>query len=289
MGLPCSLQRLYGPLEPWFNKTWPLWIRGTAILHLPVYEAGPCGFWLHDRLTEDGIEIERGGITQMAEKGERKMKRLLVLAMGLILLAGCASPQIQGVLVPKEYVSQFEVSPLDKDALRWVRPGYNFAKYNKVMVDYVVFALAPDSNYKGIDAVEMKKLADAASKALVDALKEKHPVVSEPGPDVGRIKFAITDLSPSRPAVSAVSSVVPAAIGINIIEKAVTGEWAGSGMTKAEVLVLDSMTNEVIAAGYGNYSATMTGRYTKWGQVEDAFKHWAADLSKTWDNLVGKK
>ncbi len=123
----------------------------------------------------------------------------------------------------------------------------------------------------------------------MDALKEKHPVVSEPGPDVARIKFAITDLKQSRPAISAVTSVVPAAIGISIIEKAVTGEWAGGGMTKGEVLVLDSMTNEVIAAGYGSYGATMTERYTKWGQVEDAFKHWAADLSKSWDNLVGKK
>jgi len=22
-----------------------------------AYEAGPCGFWLHDRLTEDGVEV----------------------------------------------------------------------------------------------------------------------------------------------------------------------------------------------------------------------------------------
>ncbi len=40
----------------------------------------------------------------------------------------------------------------------------------------MVFALAPDSEYKGIDADEMKKLADAASKALVDALKEMTPI-----------------------------------------------------------------------------------------------------------------
>ena len=37
-------------------------------------------------------------------------------------------------------------------------------------MDYVIFALAPDSEYKGIDADEMKKLADAASLALVNAL-----------------------------------------------------------------------------------------------------------------------
>jgi len=41
--------------------------------------------------------------------------------------------------------------PESKDRMRWMRPGVDFTKYNKFMVDYVIFALADDSEYKGID------------------------------------------------------------------------------------------------------------------------------------------
>ena len=210
------------------------------------------------------------------KKGGRKMKKLLVLLMGLMFLAACATPatKYEGVFVPKEYFSQFTPSPNDKDALVWLRPGYDFAKYNKFMVDYVIFALSPDSEYKGIDGDEMKKLADAASKALVDAIKEKYPVVAEPGPDVARVRFAIVDLKQSRPVLSGVTSVIPIGLGISLIKKGATGEWTGGGMTKGEVMVLDSTTNQAIAAGYGDYSAKFAERFTKWGSVEDAFKHW---------------
>ncbi len=220
------------------------------------------------------------------------MKKLFVLILGLMFLSACSTtstgPKYEGVFVPKEYASKFERGA-DEHTLRWFRPGVDFTKYNKCMVDYVVFALAPDSEYKGIDADEMKKLADAASKALVDALKEKTPVVSEPGSDVVRIRFAITDLKQSRPVVSAITTVIPVGLGINLIKKGATDEWSGSGLTKAEVMVLDSMTNEVIAAGYTDYSAKFTERFTKWGAVEDAFKHWGERIVQTLDELKKEK
>ncbi len=220
------------------------------------------------------------------------MKKLFVLILGLMFLSACATtstgPKYEGVFVPKEYASKFERG-VDEHTLRWFRPGVDFTKYNKCMVDYVVFALAPDSEYKGIDADEMKKLADAASKALVEALNPKHPVVSEPGPGVARIRFAITDLKQSRPVVSAITTVIPVGLGINLIKKGATDEWSGSGLTKAEVMVLDSMTNEVIAAGYTDYSAKFTERFTKWGAVEDAFKHWGEQINKTVEGLKAQK
>ena len=215
------------------------------------------------------------------------MKRLSVLLIGLMLLAAfvtttaasAAKIKYQGIFVPQEYVNKFEPSPYDKQALRWIRPGVDHAKYGKFMVDYVVFALAPDSDYKGIDADEMKQLADAASLAVVNAIQEKYSVVSEPGPDVARVRFAIVDLKQSRPGVSAVTSVVPAGIGISLLKKGATGKWAGSGMTKGEVMVLDSTTNEVLAAGYADYTAKFTERFSKWGSVEEAFKHWGGMIA----------
>ena len=50
------------------------------------------------------------------------------------------------------------------------------------------------------------------------------------------------------------------------------------------------MTNEVIAAGYADYSAGFTERFSKWGSVEAAFKHWGERMVQTLEDLKrGKK
>jgi hypothetical protein len=218
------------------------------------------------------------------------MKKCFVLLLGLMFLVACAStPKYQGVFVPKEYVSLLQPGP-EGHTLRWMKPGVDFTKYNKCMVDYVIFALAPDSDYKGIDADEMKRLADTASTALVNALNPKQPVVSKPGPDVIRIRFAITDLKQSRPVVSVITTVIPVGVGISLIKKGATDEWTGGGLTKAEVIFHDSMTNEVIAAGYADYSAKFTERFSKWGSVEEAFTHWGERITQVAEEYMkGKK
>ena len=211
------------------------------------------------------------------------MKKLFMLFMGFMVLAGCATKSVplkyEGVFVPKDYASKFERGQ-DEYTLRWMKPGYDFTKYNKFMVDYVVFALAPDSEYKGINADEMKRLADAASLALVNAIKEKYEVVSEPGPDVARVRFAIVDLKQSSPTMSVITTVLPIGLGISLVKKGVSDEWTGGGLTKGEVMFIDSETNQLIAAGYGDYSAQFTERFTKWGSVEDAFNKWGVQIDK---------
>ena len=42
--------------------------------------------------------------------------------------------------------------------MRWLKPGVDFAKYNKIMLETVIFYFADDSEYKGIDPVAMKEL-----------------------------------------------------------------------------------------------------------------------------------
>jgi hypothetical protein len=173
--------------------------------------------------------------------------------------------------------------------LMWIKPGVDYTKYKKVMVDYVVFAFAKDSEYKGIDATELKKIGDVASKALVDALKKEFPVVSEPGPDVIRIRTAIVDLKQSHPVLSGVTSVVPVGLAISIVKKGATSSWTGSGATTAEMLVIDSMSNEVLAAGEDDASAGFTERFSKWGSAEDAFEFWGERLTKRLVKFTGKK
>ena len=48
---------------------------------------------------------------------------------------------------------------------------------------------------------------------------------------------------------SGISSVIPIGMGISVLKKGAAGSWTSSGATKAEMMLLDSMGNEIIAVG----------------------------------------
>jgi hypothetical protein len=173
--------------------------------------------------------------------------------------------------------------------MRWLKPGVDFSKYNKLMLDSVVFYFADDSEDKGIDADQMKELTDAFNEQLVNALKDKYPILAEPDPDVARLRIAITGVKKSKPGVSAVSSILPIGLGISLIKKGTTGSWSGSGGTSAEFMALDSATNDVIAVAMDESTAGFTERFTSLGAVKDAFKVWAQGIRRFMDNTRAAK
>lgn len=157
------------------------------------------------------------------------------------------------------------------------------------MLDSVVFFFSDDSEYKGIHPQEMKEIGDAANKALVEAFKDKYTIVAEPGPDVVRIRFAITDIEKSSPVTSGVSSIIPIGLAVSVVKKGATDAWIGSGATTAEMMALDSLTNQVIAAAQDERRAGFTERFTKWGSAEDAFKYWGEHVVLYLDDVRAGK
>jgi len=207
------------------------------------------------------------------------VKAVVALAMGIVLMipAGCAgTPKYSGFL--GTYENNLQPGPEGGVRMRWLKPGVDFTKYHKLMIDSVIFYFADDSEYKGVDPEFMKEMADKFNKTLVDTLKDSYPIVAEPGPDTARIRIAITGIKQSRPVMSGVSSIIPVGIAISVVKKGSTGSWAGSGATSAEFMALDSSTNEVIAVAEDERSAGFTERFSKWGSAEEAFKFWAGRI-----------
>ena len=224
---------------------------------------------------------------------KKAVKVAMAMVIGLVLVAflGCATgPKSSGFL--GDYYKNLQAGPEGGVKMRWLKPGVDFAKYNKVMLESVVFYFADDSENKAIDPAVMKELSDAIDLAFVNALKDNYPIVSEPGPDVVRIRVAITDLkqnSPTLGVISTVTMVSPIGLGVNLAKKGATGSWTGSGATRAEMMAFASMTNDVIAVAKDERSAGFTTRYTTWGSVEEAFKFWAERLRKFLDEAHAVK
>jgi hypothetical protein len=212
----------------------------------------------------------------------------MVIGLAFMLCAGCASaPKETGFL--NGYYKDLQPGPKGGVKERWLKPGIDFAKYNKFMVDSVIFYYADDSEDKGIDAEQMKELTDAFNLEIVNALKDKYPIVADPGPDVARLRIALTNVKKSKPVISAVTSVVPMGIAVSLVKKGAAGSWTGSGATSAEFEALDSMTNEVIAVASDEQTAGFTERFSRLGSAKEAFKFWAERIRKFMDEAQAAK
>ena len=204
---------------------------------------------------------------------------ILAVVIGLAVSAsnGFAEDiQFSGFFGNQSVYAQLKPGPEGGGKLRWIKDGFDAKKYDKFMVDSVVFFLADKSDYKGIDPQEMKELADEFNREIVAAFKDKYPIVAEPGPNVMRIRIAITNIKQSRPGVSVVTSIIPVGLGVSVVKKGATGGWSGSGETGIEVMALDSMTNDILTLAVDQRKAEFEQRFSKWGSAGDAFKFWAA-------------
>ncbi len=225
----------------------------------------------------------------------RALRTVMAVMMGFVLVASVVSCASTGGSKPTflgDYAKDLQPGPKGGAKERWVKPGINFSQYNRVILQHVVFFFADDSQYKGIDTSELGQLAEKFDLAIVNALQGSYPIVTEPGPDVVRIRIAITNLKQSTPAVGVVSTVTmvtPIGLGVNLVKKGTTGSWSGSGATSAEFLAIDSMTNQVLVAARDERSAGLTERYTKWGSAEEAFKFWAERIKMVMDEAHGLK
>ncbi|MFH0729057.1 MAG: DUF3313 domain-containing protein [Pseudomonadota bacterium] len=218
----------------------------------------------------------------------------VVFGLALVVFVAFSASSVLAADAPTdgflgEYAKNLGPGPKDGVKMRWVKPGVDFGKYNKVMLESVIFFFAKDSDFKGMDPQELKELADTFNLQIINAIKDKYPVVSEPGPDVLRLRIAVTDMKASKPGVSAISSVVPVGLGISLLKKGAAGSWTGSGATSAEAMVLDSLTNDVIAVAQDDRSAAFTERFSKWGSAEEAFKFWGERIKLFMDGTRSAK
>ena len=145
----------------------------------------------------------------------------------------------------------------------WIKPGVDFGKYNKVILDGIVFYLSKNSSSQGIDPQALKDLADKGTKAIVDALQPTYQVVSDPGPDVMRLRIAITELKLGNPIMS--------------------GEIFAGGATGAEMMIRDSTTKDVIAVAKDERTMR-SGASSEMGSADASFKFWAGRLKMFLDS-----
>ncbi len=193
----------------------------------------------------------------------------------------------------------------DSDAYKYRDPQVDAAKYDKLMIDRIKVYLKADAQSKEIDPAELKELTDYFHQAIVKAVEGAYPVVREPGPDVLRLRIAVTDLVPNKPEASVVSLVVPylwvAEAGSGAAEgKPGTTPFIGEATVEMEAL--DSESNKQVAAyietkmgkkynwthGVSTAAKDYMKAYSTWAYTKQAMDYWAELIRKRLDAAHGK-
>lgn len=221
-------------------------------------------------------------------KKTKTLTRLLVALFVMMPLISCTSTTKQSGFLG-EYYDNMGPGPKGGAKLRWIKSGVDFTKYDKIMIDNIIFFFAEDSAYKGIDPDVFEELESIFKEEIVKAFEDRYPVVTAPGPGVLKLTIAITDIKQSNPVTSTVSSIMPIGLAGSVLKKGSTGSWVGSGSTTAELIVRDAVTNEVIAVAKDTQTAGFSERFSRFASAKNAFKFWAERMRKFADNVHDQK
>ena len=144
-------------------------------------------------------------------------------------------------------------------------------EYSRFMIEPVVVR---GTDVK-LDTKTRTDLANYLHNAIVNAIKDRYMIVSQPAADVARVRVAITDIEKSSP----VLNIIP--------QTKLTGVGLGGASMEGEVI--DSMSNEQIAAVIQSQKGkrlSLAG-IKKWGDAKAVMDEWAKRFRKRLDEAHG--
>jgi len=204
------------------------------------------------------------------------------LALALVLPAlGCGSvrgrrgtPEESGFL--RDYSQLQEREGYDAQ-LVYVNPRADWSRYAAIEIDSVTL-WASQENVK-LSREDQKMLTDLVYKAMHEQLGKEFRLVEQPGPDVLRLRVALTQAKGAKVALRTMSTLLPQALilGTAVGLSADTASTVGTATVEMELL--DAITGERLAAAVdqraGTKSLLTTRTFTTWGDVEAAANFWA--------------
>ena len=219
-----------------------------------------------------------------------------------------ASEPMFGDYKPAGFLSDYSKISTTKQAdgsYEYKDTTVDFGKYNKLLVDRIKIFFKDDSDYKGIDPDELKELTDYFYEAINKAVGDAYPMVTEAGPDVLRLRIAVTDLVPNKPEASVATLVIPFAWVADAgsgVAKGEVGSTVFTGHATIEVEALDSSSSKQLVAfieteagkkydwakGVGAGVKGYVNAYSKWEYTKKAMDDWAHLLRQRLDAAHGK-
>lgn len=210
---------------------------------------------------------------------------LCVGLSALILAAGCTTTRKLRKVETTGFLGDYSMmkkGDRDQAQLVYFKPGLNLAKYHKVIIDPITFMAQADSDASKLPQEEIQNLADRLYIAIQNHLQGDYEQVQTPGPDVLRIKAAITDARGSKVAMNVVTTIIPQINMVSKVSGLATDTTVFVGKAGVEAEVVDSLTNERLIAAVDERAGakTLRGLGGTWKDVQEAYDFWAQRLKE---------
>jgi len=220
--------------------------------------------------------------------------RFVLLFFLLLGTHGCASERepltFSGFL---DNYSGLRPAPDESGAWTYKKPGVDFRPYTKIMLDPLVIWPSPNSTYRGLHTGSMWQLALAFQDQMSKALQDGYTIVQEPGPDVLRLRAALTEVILVRPSRSAPGPLLPM-VGDIVLFTAETLSGTTlmplTGEAAIELELLDSQTHVRLAAYIEKRKSekiVITKETTSLGPIRGILNYWARKLRQRLDEERG--
>jgi hypothetical protein len=219
---------------------------------------------------EQARAARHGIYRSLYEENTMLIKRTLLVAGFL-----CVSLH-QAIAADSGFIDNMPQLLQDTDrggAMIWIKPDVNRAAYTKVMIEPITIFISPSSEYKDIDANELKALADGFTETLIKTLEPEIAVLNKAGPGIAYMRAALTNVKLAQKKrgllgytpIGLVATAVADAAGARISLKDVV----------LEVEVLDSLTGERLGVLVDKAPTAAGSDSLSWDSINRTFAFYA--------------
>ncbi|MDD5494116.1 MAG: DUF3313 domain-containing protein [Dehalococcoidia bacterium] len=221
-----------------------------------------------------------------------KMPFLMLVGLFLTLsIAGCGAKQYRRVDESGflgDY-SQLKEGKGNEALYVYVNTHADCRKYSKVIIDPVsLWGKSKHSSLASLDLKDQKMLATLAWGTLYDAMRKGNfEIVYQPGPDVMRVRGAITEATKAEVILADVMAVAPYAWEAATLWGIGSGKWPFLGELSGEMEISDSQTGERLFAAVDKVVGVLGSNLDPragWDDVRQGFNLWRDRLGKRMDS-----
>jgi len=210
--------------------------------------------------------------------------KLTAIILALTLLGGCAgttgtankswptNAPYSGFL--SDY-SKLRAVPDHPGTLIYVNHSLNLRPYTKVIIDPVQVFLTENLDYRGVQPEVLLRMTDTLSSGFAKVMQPDYQVVKAAGPDVLRIRLAITNVHPVELPLKP-TDFIPIKALVNA-KRAVAGESPHLVELSAELEILDPAGRVVmsgVSTRQGDHTLAQGDKIT-WADLTPILSAWS--------------
>jgi hypothetical protein len=224
------------------------------------------------------------------------MQTRFVAAGAVLSFVVCVSPAAAqgGSNVPNPSGFLKDYSSLEPVAGRegrysWSVPEAELGAYKTFLLPPMEAWIDRDAQYRGLPSDVVERLAATYQSSFRQVLAPEYPVVDKPGAGVAACRFALTGLTPERPAMTPVD-VLPIKAIFNVVRTA-SGTSSKVARISAELECSDSLSGrlllQAVVTGAGDHKFA-ENEPIRWADVEPVLKGWASDFKQRFNAAHGR-